>query len=157
MTLSTPTKDRTILVIEDERALLQVIQEKLEKEGIRVITSRSVERAFSKELEENASGGVTMSSIELALNHIEELERVDAIWLDHNLLGSEDGLDFVAKLKANGGHWSQIPIFVVSNTSSTDLVHTYAKLGVSHYYVKAEHKLESIIADIHTELDRAEK
>ncbi len=152
-----PTHLKTMLVIEDERPLLTVIQAKLEKEGIRVITSRSVEHAFSAEIEENAAGGVSMSSVELALKHLEDLTKVDAIWLDHNLLGSEDGLDFVTKLKANGGHWKKIPIFVVSNTANTDLVKTYAKLGARHYYVKAEHKLESIIADIHAVLDDRKK
>jgi len=146
-----------MLVVEDERPLLKVIQEKLEKEGIRAITSRSVERAFSTELEENAAGGISMSSVELALNHIEDLEKVDAVWLDHNLLGSENGLDFVAKLKGNGGHWSKIPIFVISNTADSDLIDAYAALGVHDYYVKAEHSLVSIITDIQASLNREKK
>ena len=148
--MTTSPKVKTVLVIEDERPLLAVIEMKLEKEGLRVITSRSVERAFSTELEENATGGITMSSVEMALKHLEDLETVDAVWLDHNLLGSDDGLDFVTKFKANGGKWSKIPIFVVSNTSSPELVKTYEKLGVNHYYVKAEYTLESIVADIKT-------
>jgi response regulator of citrate/malate metabolism len=91
------------------------------------------------------------------LKHLEKLEHIDAIWLDHNLLGAEDGLDFVTKFKANGDRWSTVPIFVVSNTSDTDLVKTYAKLGVKHYYIKAEHKLEKIISDITASLDGAKK
>ena len=141
-------KGRTILVIEDERSLLQVVTEKLEKEGMRVITSRSVARAFSTEIEETADGGISMSSVELALKHLQDLESVDAVWLDHNLLGSENGLDFVTKLKANGGHWEKIPIFVVSNTSDPALVQKYDALQVTHYYVKAEHTLDSIVTDI---------
>ena len=82
---------------------------------------------------------------------------MDAIWLDHNLLGKEDGLDFVTKFKANGGKWSKVPIFVVSNTSSSDLIKTYAKLGVNHYYVKAEHRLENIIEEINSTLNIVEK
>jgi CheY-like chemotaxis protein len=141
-------KVTTVLVIEDERPLLQVVEEKLVKEGMRVITSRSVARAFSTEIEENAGGGISMSSVELALKHLQDLETVDAVWLDHNLLGSENGLDFVAKLKANGGHWKHIPIFVVSNTSDPALVQKYSELEVTHYYVKAEHTLDSIVTDI---------
>jgi CheY-like chemotaxis protein len=145
-------KIRTILVIEDERPLLAVITTKLEKEGMRVITSRSVERAFSMELEKHASGGITMSSVELALNHLEDLEQVDGVWLDHNLLGSENGIDFVKKFKANGGRWMSIPIFVVSNTADPALVKAYVALGVDYYYVKAEHKLEAIVQDIQARL-----
>lgn len=141
-------QQKTILVIEDERPLLRVIQEKLEKEGIRVLASRNVERAFSTDLEKDIKGEISISSIERALKHLDELGMVDAVWLDHNLLGSENGVDFVTRLKANGGHWSHIPIFVVSNASDEALVRSYHALGVDRYYVKAEHKLEDIISDI---------
>lgn len=147
-------KPRTILVIEDERSLLGIVKLKLEKNGWQVITSRSVERAFATPLEETPAGELSRTSVEQALAHIEKLEQVDAIWLDHDLLGPENGLDFVTKFKDNGGRWSTIPIFVVSNTSDPALVKAYAKLGVSHYYVKAEHKLETIMAEINSTLDR---
>lgn len=134
---------KTILVIEDERSLLKAITIKLEKNNFHVITSRSVERAFSTPIK-----NITFSTIEIALKHIEELEQVDAIWLDHDLLGDENGLDFVKKFKANGGRWNKVPIFVVSNTASPELVKNYAKLGVKKYYLKAEYRLEDIIKDI---------
>lgn len=149
------TTTRTILVIEDERPLLKVIQEKLEKRGARVITSRNVERAFSTELETSPDGNISLSSVERALNHLDELGKVDAVWLDHNLLGSENGVDFVTRLKSNGGHWSRIPVFVVSNAADAEVVSAYAALGVHHYYVKAEHKLENIVKDIEKALEGA--
>ena len=146
-------KKRTILVIEDEPSLLEVVTIKLEKSGFAVIPSRSVEGAFSVPLEKDAAGAVTLTSVELALKHLDSLEQVDAIWLDHNLLGKEDGLDFVTKFKANGGKWSDIPIFVVSNTSDPALIRTYAALGISRYFVKAEHRLDSIIKNLQIALD----
>lgn len=149
------TTTRTILVIEDERPLLKVIQEKLEKRGARVITSRNVERAFSTELETSPDGNISLSSVERALNHLDELGKVDAVWLDHNLLGSENGVDFVTRLKSNGGHWGRIPVFVVSNAADAEVVSAYAALGVHNYYVKAEHKLENIVNDMETALERA--
>ena len=85
---------KIILVIEDERALLKAIKMKLEKNNFHVITSRSVERAFTPPIED-----VTISSVKIALEHLEKLEQVDAIWLDHYLPGEKTGLDFVAKLK----------------------------------------------------------
>ncbi|MEK7588366.1 MAG: response regulator [Patescibacteria group bacterium] len=139
---------KTILVIEDEKSLFEAIKMKLEKNDYNVIHSRSVIRAFGNPVLENNSGEITLNAVEQALKHLEELEQVDAIWLDHNLIGKEDGLDFVLKFKSNGGKWSEVPIFVVSNTSDSDLVKTYKKLGVNKYYIKAEHKLESIIEDI---------
>jgi DNA-binding response OmpR family regulator len=146
-------KTKTILVIEDERSLLKAIKIKLEKNNFKVITSRSVDNAFSTPIK-----NITISNVEVALKHLEELEQVDAIWLDHDLLGEEDGLDFVTKFKANGGKWSKVPIFVVSNTASSELVKAYAKLGVKKYYMKAEHRLENIIKEINLSLkDKKQK
>ncbi len=143
---------KTILLIEDEKSLLEVIKAKLEKSDFNVMTSRSVERAFSVDMKKNRSGNVTSNSVAAVLAYLESLEKVDAIWLDHNLLGEDDGLDFVTKFKSNGDRWKDVPIFVVSNTSDAELVDTYKKLGVSKYYVKSENKLENIISDINLSL-----
>lgn len=120
-------KQKTILVVEDERPLLEAIKTKLERSGFAVVTARTVEQT---------------------MDYMNELGTVDAVWLDHYLLGKENGLDFVTKLKTHDGAWSKIPIFVVSNTASPDKVQAYIRFGVNKYYTKADHKLEEIIADI---------
>lgn len=119
--------DKTILVMEDEKPLLEVIKAKLEAGGFTVVTARAVEQA---------------------MGYLKEGVKIDAIWLDHYLLGKESGLDFVAQLKADGTNWKQIPIFVVSNTASPDKVKSYLRLGVNKYYTKVDHSLGQIIADI---------
>lgn len=124
--------DKTILVVEDERSLLEAIKIKLEKIGFAVVTARSVKQA---------------------LGYLEDLGRVDAVWLDHYLFGKEDGLDFVTKMKAQDGRWKGIPIFVVSNTASADKVQAYIRLGISKYYVKVEHRLDEIANEIKSFLD----
>lgn len=139
-------------MIEDERPLLEAINAKLEKSGFKVIAARSVEEAFNANLKKNDSGAITIDSIEQALDYLENLERIDAIWLDHHLLGSEDGLDFVKKFKANGGRWNKIPVFVVSNAASPKTIKSYTKIGVSKYYVKSDHRLDEIISDIERHL-----
>ncbi len=121
------THEKTILVIEDERPLIEAIKTKLENNGFAVTTARTVEQA---------------------LNYLEDLGIIDAIWLDHYLLGKEDGLDFVTKLKGHDGKWKHIPIFVVSNTASPDKVQSYIRFGISKYYVKAEHRLDGIVNEI---------
>ena len=141
---------KVVLLIEDDIPLLDAVQTKLEKNGFTVLTSRSVERAFALPIDEGDSGQITVSSIEKALNFLQDLERVDAIWLDHNLVGKENGIDFVKKFKANGGRWVNVPIFVVSNTSSDDLRKSYEDLGVDKYFVKAEHRLDNIIKEINS-------
>jgi len=130
------TNEKIILVVEDERPLLEAIKTKLENNGFAVTTARTVEQA---------------------INYLEDLERVDVIWLDHYLLGKEDGLDFVAKIKSHDGKWKHIPIFVVSNTASADKVQSYIQLGISKYFVKAEHRLDGIINEIKSLLDHPEE
>lgn len=115
-----------ILVVEDEKPLQEAIKIKLEKNDFEVVTARAVDQA---------------------LGFMEDLARVDVIWLDHYLLGKDNGLDFVVKLK-NDEKWKMIPIFVVSNTASADKVKTYLELGVEKYYTKADFRLDNIIEEI---------
>ncbi|OGM29044.1 hypothetical protein A2873_03780 [Candidatus Woesebacteria bacterium RIFCSPHIGHO2_01_FULL_42_80] len=119
--------EKTVLVVEDERPLLDAISQKLESKKIKVVTARSSEEA---------------------LEYIAKNTAIDAIWLDHYLLGKLDGLDFVAKLKSKSSKYRSVPIFVVSNTASSDKVNTYLKLGIDKYYTKAEYRLDQIISDL---------
>jgi DNA-binding response OmpR family regulator len=147
---------KTILVIEDDRPLLEAINAKLEMHGFRVITARSVEQAFgAQKISGEKAGAVTVDSVLSALKYIEDLERVDAIWLDHHLVGDEDGLDFVKKFKANGSRWNRVPVFVVSNAASPKTVRSYLESGVSKYYVKSDHRLDEIIKDLDAFVNKA--
>lgn len=145
---NTLTTQKTILVIEDDVALLSAITAKLESEQFTVITARSIDDVFTIEFLQPLSTTVSTGAITTALDHLQNLEKIDAIWLDHNLIGSDDGIDFIVKFKANGGRWSTIPIFVISNSANPDLIKTYAEIGINHYYLKAEHRLEAIVNDI---------
>jgi len=92
---------KTILVVEDERSLLEAIKLKLVESGFNAVTARSVEQALSL---------------------LRSTPHIDAIWLDHYVLGGESGLDLVSRLKSEGADWVNIPIFVVSNTASNEKV-----------------------------------
>lgn len=124
---------KTILVIEDERPLIQVISSKLEKVGFEVITSRTVNQG---------------------LQYMKDVESIDAVWLDHYLLGEKTGLDFVAKLKSPTSKWKNVPIFVVSNTASEGHVQSYIRLGVTLYSVKSDHRIDEIANDIKSFLNK---
>lgn len=125
--MPTRPKKPTILVVEDESALSRVIAAKLQKSGFATLIARSVKQA-----EHYLDDGIS----------------IDAIWLDHYLLGDENGLDLVFKLKAPGSSWNKILIFVVTNTASNDKVKSYLALGINKYYVKAENRLDDIIKNI---------
>ncbi len=118
---------KTILVVEDERPLADAIKAKLEKSDFVVVTSKTVEQA---------------------LNYLDDSGVVDAVWLDHYLIGKEDGIDFVTKLKEKDGKWRNIPIFVVSNTAGPDKIMSYIQLGVNKYYTKSDYRLDEIISEI---------
>lgn len=118
------TDTKTILVVEDEQPLLKAIKIKLENSGLEVVTARTVNQALS---------------------YLEELEKVDCIWLDHYLLGKEDGLDLLLELKSEKSKWKHLPIFVVSNTASADKVKAYIEFGVEKYFVKSNYRLDQII------------
>lgn len=124
--MSNEKNNKRILVVEDEAPLLKAIKTKLEKNGFDVVTARRAKQA---------------------LEYLGELGDIDAVWLDHYLLGKEDGLYFVAQAKKSLKYKS-IPIFVVSNTASADKVRSYINFGVDEYYVKSDFRLDDIISDI---------
>lgn len=130
MTATLKIKDNPVaLIIEDERPLLEAVKQKMELNGFDVITSRTAKQA---------------------LGYLEDLKKVDVIWLDHYLLGRETGLDFVVKLKNPKSKWRKVPVFVVSNTASPEKVDAYLRLGVDKYYTKSDYRLDQMIKDIKT-------
>ena len=127
-------RKKVILVLEDERPLLEAIKVKLEKNNFDVVTARTVEQAK---------------------NYTENIDFIDAIWLDHYLIGKEDGLDFVAWCKEeDNSKCKNVPIFIVSNTASSEKVSTYMRLGAKKYFIKSNHKLEEIIKEISDSLSK---
>lgn len=121
-----------MLVVEDEKPLLKAIQAKMEQNGFDVVTARSVGQA---------------------LNMLKDIEKIDVIWLDHYLLGAEDGLAFLAQVK-NNEEWKKIPVYVVSNTATQDKIQSYMSLGVDKYYTKADYRLDEIIEDIKNNFEK---
>ena len=125
--------EKTILVVEDEKPLADAIKKKLEINGFDVVTARDVTQA---------------------LNYLEELQKIDLVWVDHYLLGKQNGLDLVIKMKEKNSKWKDIHIFVISNTATPDKVANYVDLGVDKYYVKADYRLDDIINDIKLVLEK---
>ena len=127
------TANKTILVVEDELPLLEAITIKLGLNGFATVTARTVDQALA---------------------YMEDIKGVKAIWLDHYLIGKENGLDFVSKIKEDGSAWKNIPIFVVSNTAGDDKAHAYLKLGADKFYTKSNFRLDQIIGDIKATLEQ---
>lgn len=122
---------KRILILEDDTVLASAIAHRLSMRG------------FETFLAKNVSEGIGI----LTGN------TVDAIWLDHYLLGKEDGIDFVAKVRRMPSV-SSVPIFVVSNSTSSESMRSYIQLGVDQYYTKTDYDLSQIIADIEYSLSK---
>jgi len=114
------------MIVEDETLLLQAITKKLKLSGIDVLSCASGQQA---------------------LDYLESLDEMpDAIWLDY-YLKDMNGLSFMEELKKNK-QWATIPVVVVSNSASSEKVHNMLALGVKKYILKAEYRLDEIIAII---------
>lgn len=116
-----------ILVVEDEKSLSKAITKKLEVSGFEVINAST-----AAEAKDALDGG----------------EKIDAIWLDHYLIGEESGLEVLYYIKSEDSKYKNIPVYVVSNTATPEKIEQYISLGIDKYYVKSDTKLESIINDI---------
>src|SRR6266702_355882 len=116
----------TIMVVEDETLLLQAITKKLKLSNMDVLSC---------------------SSGQQAIDYLESIDTLpDAVWLDY-YLKDMNGLDFMQKLKANP-KWTNIPVLVVSNSASPEKVSNILGLGAKKYILKAEYRLDEIIAMI---------
>lgn len=113
----------TVMVVEDEVLLLEAITKKLKLSDMDVLSC---------------------SSGQQAVDYLENLDELpDAIWLDY-YLKDMNGLAFMQTIRDNS-KWNQIPVIVVSNSASTEKVHTMLGLGAKKYILKAEHRLDEII------------
>lgn len=126
------SSSKSILVVEDEKALTGAISRKLDNSGYKVFTARTADEAV----------GI-----------LEAEEGIALVWLDHYLLGNFTGLDFVAKMKSNE-KWAGLPIFVVTSSGAYDNKQIYLSLGVNNYYVKSNQTLESIVQDVRDYMDK---
>ncbi len=115
-----------VMVVEDEFLLLEAIEKKLKLNGFEVISC---------------------SSGHQALDYLKNLvEMPDAIWLDYHL-GDMDGITIMQELKKSE-KFSGIPVIVVSNSASPEKVQNMLALGAKKYLLKAEFRLDDLIAEV---------
>jgi CheY-like chemotaxis protein len=115
-----------ILVVEDDPLLLQAITKKLQSERIDVVSCDTGQKA---------------------IEYLKETKKMpQAIWLDY-YLSDMNGITFMKAIQGNE-QWKGIPVFVVSNSASHETIQIMQKLGIKQYIVKADNRLEKIIAMI---------
>ncbi|MDH5442410.1 MAG: response regulator [Candidatus Nomurabacteria bacterium] len=123
--------NKTILLVEDDMALQRVAKDKLVISGFNVLTATNVPDAMT---------AMQNSSIESPIN---------AIWLDHYLTGEQSGLDLMSFLRTSPSN-QNLPVFLITNTASSDKIHEYTNLGIKKYFIKSDYGLQEIISEITT-------
>ncbi len=113
-----------VMIIEDESLLLQAVAKKFDAQDIETVTCEGGQQAF---------------------DYLASLPRLpDIIWLDFHLKDM-NGVQFMGDLKKNE-KWKGIPVVVVTNTATDDNIHNIMALGANKYVVKAEQRLDDIVA-----------
>lgn len=126
------TEKYTILILEDDAQLAKAVHDAFIEHGFKPII---------------------VGTVDDGVKQMAKQEKIDAIWLDHYLLGKANGVDFVVETKKHP-EWKDIPIFVVSNTASAPNIRSYLELGIENFYTKADHDIMEIIKDIEDSLHK---
>jgi DNA-binding response OmpR family regulator len=111
---------RKVLVVEDERVLLNVLKEKLEDDGWDVDTALDGVKAISK----IKKGGY------------------DLILLDI-MLPKKNGFEVLKFIKKEAV--SDVPVIILSNLGSDEDIKKAMSLGATDYFVKAQHPIGEIV------------
>ncbi|OHA52716.1 MAG: hypothetical protein A3A97_01070 [Candidatus Terrybacteria bacterium RIFCSPLOWO2_01_FULL_40_23] len=117
---------KPILIVEDEKSLMEAVRIKLTHDGFTTSCAGSAEEA----------------------EEIMKTTQPSLIWLDLMLPGMQ-GLDFLRKVRTTE-EGAKIPVVVVSNSGSPDKIRESKELGVETYFVKADWRLEEIIDVVRT-------
>lgn len=115
---------KTILIVEDEKAMLDLLSKQLEREGYRVLRA-----------------GDGLSGLNIALKHHPDLILLDIV------MPKTNGIDMLKKLRAD--EWGkQVPVTILSNLS--DSAHVFDSLSndVHDYLVKSDWSLKGILEQV---------
>ena len=113
-----------ILIIEDDQSLVRIIESALDAEKFEVILALEADEGFDKAI----------------------LEQPNLIVLDI-LLPGKSGFECLKNLKTNR-RTKNIPVIVLSNLGQDEEVRKGLQLGAVDYLVKADFKIDEVVAKI---------
>ena len=114
----------TILIVEDDVALLEAIEMKLAKSGFNVIAMQTAEDAITW-----LDGNIP-----------------DLIWLDM-LLPGMSGLDFLEYLRKHK-EFEKIPVLVVSVSARPEKMKRAFELNIIDFVSKSEHDIKDLVEQV---------
>ena len=115
-------KPKTILIVEDDKLILDVLRKKFEIEGYIVVTAGDVH-----------------SGLEVI-----KAQRVDLVLLDILLPGGANGFVLLGDIKQNE-EFKKIPVVILSNFSEKQDIEKGLRLGAVDFLVKANNTPNKIV------------
>lgn len=119
-----PTRQKTVLLTEDEPLLANIFKQRLEKEGINVLLAKDGDEALK----------------------IIKSQSLDLIILDV-ILPKVSGFEILENLRQDS-QFKRIPIIIVSNLGQDTDIAKSQSLGAVEYFVKAKISIEDLIGKI---------
>lgn len=127
------TKEKKILIAEDEIAMLHALKKKFTAEGFEVISAADGEEA-----------------IKLSLKQKPDLVMLDII------MPKVDGLKVVRKIREDDKWGKEVPILLLTNLSDAEHISEAAKYGVYDFLVKTDWRLEEVVQMVRSKLGIAD-
>ena len=116
-----------ILIVEDEKILVNVLKDEFENIGFKVVIANNGQEALDR-LNDNPG-------IKLVLLDI--------------LTPVMDGFEFLQKMRTNENKsFRAIPIIVLSNLGQDEEIKKALRLGAVDYFVKAQHPISEILEKV---------
>jgi DNA-binding response OmpR family regulator len=116
------TTAKTILIVEDEEAMLEALASKLEKKGYQVLRAHDGEEGCS-----------------IAMDKKPNLLILDI------LMPKLNGMDMMEKIRQDSGWGGDVPIVMLTNVSDPDSVSRAAILRVYDFLVKTDWRLDDVV------------
>ncbi len=123
-------KKAKVLIVEDEEILLTALCEELKQEGFDAVGAKDGEEGVAKAAS----------------------EKPDLILLDL-VMPKLDGIGALKQMKENP-ETQNIPVVILTNLSDYDKVSSALSMGAMDYLVKANYRLEELVAKIKTVIKR---
>lgn len=119
---------KKVLVVDDEKVLLELLVSKMEQNGFTVIGAQDGDEGLQKALD----------------------ERPDLILLDI-VMPKMDGITVLKKLRQDD--WGKnVPVIVLSNLNTAEAVEKSLENGVYDYLVKVDYSLDDLVAIVKKKL-----
>lgn len=115
-------KKKTILIIEDEVAMLRALVEKFEKEGFNVLSAQDGEEGYAVAMKENP----------------------DFLIIDI-IMPKMDGITLMKKIRDDEKWGVEAPIIMLTNLSDPESVSEAAKYKVYDFLVKTDWRLNDVV------------